>query len=156
MFKQALYGHHSEETARLVEDYPYGGYRTQIRFWVEKSEKKGFRFCSQTLNPKTHYWNNPKKGTYVRLAMELYLDEKDHVQHAVLTEYSKPEQVLEFIKNFPNGDLLNVKAFVKLKIKYLKGCIDGTVYFTINGEKQPWSESDTERHKAELTEWEKI
>jgi hypothetical protein len=157
MFKQALYGHNSIETARLVEDYPYGGYRTQIRFWVERHAKKGARFCSQTLNPKTQRWNNPKKGTYHLLGVELYLDENDHVKPEILHEYSKPSEVQAYLEHFPESpDLLVVKVWVKKKIQYLQGCISGQVFFTINGVKQPWKPEETERHKEELAQWEKI
>lgn len=48
----------------VVDNYPYGYKRTQIRYWVESVKKKGDRFCSQTLNPKTNQWNKPKKETY--------------------------------------------------------------------------------------------
>lgn len=55
--------HNSEETALIVEDYPYGFKRTKIRYWIETT-KNGDRFISQTLNPKTNVWNKPKKSTY--------------------------------------------------------------------------------------------
>ena len=54
----------SEETAYVVDDYPYGfRLRTKIRYWIETT-KNGDRFVSQTLNPKTGFWNKPKKSTY--------------------------------------------------------------------------------------------
>ena len=59
-----LSGHYNEETAYVVDDYPYGRHRTKIRYWIETT-KRGNRFCSQTLNPKTLCWNKPKKSTYV-------------------------------------------------------------------------------------------
>ena len=46
------------------DDYPYGRLRCTIKFWLEFNPKKGFRFCSQTVNPKTGRINNPKKSTY--------------------------------------------------------------------------------------------
>lgn len=62
---ELLFGHTSEDTAYLVDDYPYGRrVRTQIRYWIETNAKHGDRFCSQTLNPKTGRWNKPKKSTY--------------------------------------------------------------------------------------------
>ena len=64
--KTPLYGHTSEATAYVVADYPYGfRERTQIRYWLEHKPKKGWRFVSQTLNPKTSRWNKPKASTYV-------------------------------------------------------------------------------------------
>ena len=48
----------------LIKNYPYGfTKRTNIKYWVETT-KRGGRFCSQTLNPKTQNWNKPKKSTY--------------------------------------------------------------------------------------------
>lgn len=47
----------------IVENYPYGFKRTQIKYYVE-TNKRGDRFISQTLNPKTQKWNKEKKGTY--------------------------------------------------------------------------------------------
>ncbi len=66
-----LLGHTSEETAYLVNDYPYGfRLRCQIRYWMEYDKKRGFRFCSQTTNPKREgtHWNKPKKSTYYYVA----------------------------------------------------------------------------------------
>lgn len=62
--RDLMFGHTSEETAFVVDDYPYGRrIRTQIRYWIETT-KHGDRMCSQTLNPKTGRWNKPKKSTY--------------------------------------------------------------------------------------------
>lgn len=76
-----LHGHVSEDTAYLVDDYPYGfKLRTQIRYWIETT-KHGDRMVSQTLNPKTGRWNKPKKTTYVKVAA-LYLNDDGHVKWA--------------------------------------------------------------------------
>ena len=63
--KKPLYGHDKMDNACVVDDYPYGSLRTKIRFWLEKSPSKGFRFVSQTLNPKTGKWNAPKPSTVI-------------------------------------------------------------------------------------------
>ncbi len=63
---ECLFGHTSEDTAYVVDDYPYGfRLRCQIRYWIETT-KHGQRFCSQTTNPKVAgvKWNKPKKSTY--------------------------------------------------------------------------------------------
>ena len=73
-----LHGHTSEETAYLVDDYPYGfRLRCKIRYWIETT-KNGQRFCSQTTNPKRPgtVWNKPKKSTYCAL-MVLTQDESN-------------------------------------------------------------------------------
>lgn len=59
--KTHLPGHTSEETAYFVESYPYGSLRCKIKFWLEHTPKKGFRFVSRTQNPKNGVWNAPKK-----------------------------------------------------------------------------------------------
>lgn len=67
-----LTGHTTPETAYVVEDYPYGfKLRCKIRYWLEFSPKKGFRYCSQTTNPKKagEVWNAPKRSTYTMLAV---------------------------------------------------------------------------------------
>jgi hypothetical protein len=93
--ENAIFGHTSEETALLVDDYPYGfRLRTSIRYWLETT-KHGDRFCSQTLNPKTGRWNKPKCSTYCRVGC-LYHDEKGHVTWTGLGEWANDD----FIKHF--------------------------------------------------------
>lgn len=80
---EALKGHVSMETAYLVKDYPYGfRLRCQIRYWLEFKKGKGFRFWSQTSNPKVAglVWNKPKASTYIENAAFMYLDSNGHVQ----------------------------------------------------------------------------
>ena len=87
--KTPLYGHTSESTAYVVDDYPYGfRERTQIRFWLEHKPKKGWRFVSQTMNPKTGRWNKPKASTYLEWGGAMYLDEKGHVHWDGVGPYS--------------------------------------------------------------------
>ncbi len=77
---EILTGHVDQETARLVDDYPYGRtLRCSIRYWVEtasKGAKKGQqRVVSQTTNPKAagEPWNKPHPGQYSRMAF-LYVE----------------------------------------------------------------------------------
>jgi len=68
--KNQLVGHTTQETAYVIEDYPYGRkLRTKMRIWVETSKKHGQRVVKQTLNPKTGKWNKPKKSTYSQLVL---------------------------------------------------------------------------------------
>jgi hypothetical protein len=88
---QLLSGHTSPETAYLVEDYPYGfRLRCKIRYWLEYKAKKGFRFVSQTTNPKRpgEVWNKPKASTYAMFGGAMFLDENGHVQWSGLSAYS--------------------------------------------------------------------
>lgn len=86
-----LSGHTSPETAYVVEDYPYGfRLRCKIRYWLEFKPKKGFRFVSQTTNPKRpgEVWNKPKASTYALIGGAMYLNGEGHVTWAALSEYS--------------------------------------------------------------------
>lgn len=101
-----LAGHTSPETAYVVDDYPYGfRLRCKIRYWIEYNKKHGFRFCSQTTNPKragTH-WNTPKKSTYAKFGACMFLDENEHVQWAALSEYSDAEKARKFFDKYKEG-----------------------------------------------------
>jgi len=80
--KKILSGHVSEETAYIVKDYPYGfRLRCQMKTWIEHRPGKGYRFASQTSNPKAEglVWNNTKYTTYSDYLV-MYLDENGHVQ----------------------------------------------------------------------------
>jgi hypothetical protein len=151
-----LYGHDSEQTAYNVDDYPYSfKLRCKIRYWLEMKPKKGFRFMSQTENPKTGRWNKPKASTYMDLAGVMYLDSQKHVQWAGLGMYSKESEVLEFIKDFPQADFGILRDVAKLKLKYLARAAAGGISITINGENRT-TEEDIGRWRAELETWQDI
>jgi len=62
--KKIIYGATTPETAIVVNNYPWGfKLKTSQRYWIETT-KHGDRFITQTLNPKTNAWCNPKKSTY--------------------------------------------------------------------------------------------
>ena len=151
-----LYGHTSESTAYVVDDYPYGRDRTQIRFWLEDGGKKGWRFVSQTLNPKTQRWNKPKKSTYSDWGGAMYLDSQNHVKWAGVGRYSDIEAFEEFVQKFPKADMRMLKKVTEAKIKHLSGMISGEKFMTINGEKAPVSELDLKRWQDELDRWKKL
>ena len=94
-----LSGHISPETAYVVEDYPYGfRLRCKIRYWIEFKAKKGFRFVSQTTNPKRpgEVWNKPKASTYSKFGGAMFLDDNGHVQWDGLSEYSDAKEAIAF------------------------------------------------------------
>lgn len=97
----------SQENAYLVEDYPYGfKLRCKIRFWIEYGgEKKGWRFCSQTTNPKSdqEQWNKPKYSTYSLTAMVMFLNEENHVVHDCLGEYLDENDLRQFLSAYEKG-----------------------------------------------------
>lgn len=112
-----LSGHSSPETAYLVEDHPYGfGLRCMIRYWLEDHPRFGTRMVSQTTNPKRpnlvqnggvtkliEAWNKPVKSTYAYLAGCLYLDDKDHVTWAGLSQYNTATEVAKWLDCYREG-----------------------------------------------------
>lgn len=63
-----------------VEDYPYGfTLRTTLYDFIEFDQKKGYRHCTQTINPKTGLLNKPKKSTYSALIVRYY-NEDNHIK----------------------------------------------------------------------------
>ncbi len=80
------------------DDYPYGRLRCHITFDVEFKAKKGYRFVTQTTNPKTGRVNKPKKSTYSEFVC-LHRDENGHVKahHMNLRGYDDIAQMIEFL-----------------------------------------------------------
>jgi hypothetical protein len=113
--RQPLYGHTSEATAYLVDDYPYGFTpRAQIRYWLEHKPKKGWRFVSQTKNPKTGAWNKPKASTYADWGGAMYLDDNGHVQWEGVGPYTDDAKMLAFVTTFPKSGPAEAAAFERL------------------------------------------
>lgn len=155
--KQPLYGHTSEATAYLVDDYPYGfRERTQIRYWLEAKPKRGWRFVSQTKNPKTDRWNKPKASTYLDWGAAMYLDDKGHVQWDGVGPYTDASKFLAFVESFPGADMHELLKVVPAKIRLLEDTISGKRFWTINGVRQPMSDADVERTIKELGVWQEI
>ena len=100
-----LAGHVSPETAYVVSDYPYGfKLRCSIRYWLEFTPKRGFRFMSQTTNPKRgNIWNKAKASTYCRFGGCMFLDENGHVQWSGLSEYSTGAEAKAWSDQFAEG-----------------------------------------------------
>lgn len=124
---QILKGHVSPETAYVVNDYPYGyKLRCKIRYWIEYRSKMGFRFMSQTTNPKAigEVWNKAKAGTYYRFGMCMYINkETGHVEHTALSEYCDAKQAKEWLEKYYEGvdyseGKLLLKKFVAAKLAY--------------------------------------
>jgi len=155
--KQPLYGHTSEATAYLVEDYPYGfTARTQIRYWLETKPKKGWRLVSQTMNPKTGSWNKPKTSTYADWGGAMYLDDNGHVQWTGVGPYTGDNEMLAFVTTFPDSDLRELRKVLPAKLRHLRGLLSGEIFFSVNGDRQPRTEADDARNQRELEIWESI
>lgn len=97
--KQVIYTATSMENAFVVNNYPWGfKLKTSQRYWIETT-KHGDRFVTQTLNPKTNAWCNPKKSTYsaVLIMTTEDKDNKTFVSSIGLDlGYSNAEQVATF------------------------------------------------------------
>jgi len=105
-----LKNHTSLETAYKVENYPYGfRLRTAIYYWIETVAKKGDRFCSCTVNPKSGRFNAEKKSTFTNIGF-MFLDENNHVKWSGLNIYSKPEEVEAFINKVGEENLNEEQA----------------------------------------------
>lgn len=86
--------HTSPETAYVVDDYPYGfRLRCKIRYWIEQHPRHGFRFVSQTTNPKVsgEVWNKPKASIYSDVVRVMGLDAEGHMQNAGIGQYNLDE-----------------------------------------------------------------
>lgn len=149
-----LYGHTSAETSYLIESYPYGRVlRCKMKCWVEFDPKKGYRFVSQTSDPKVSIerWNKEKKGTYALLAMNLFLDEEGHVQHTALSEYSSATEILAFLKNFPETPVSEkLKVFVIGRLILAKRTNRGEANISIGGKPCLPSELDVAESLSEM------
>lgn len=110
-----LTNHTSEETAYVVDDYPYGfRLRTKIRYWIETRENAGQRFCSQTLNPKTDKWNAAKKSTYSKTILLGLNSENGHVERVDFPDHydTKIEELEQFYRQYYKFmDLYQLKMF---------------------------------------------
>lgn len=94
-----LYNRSSEATAELIHDYPYGyTTRTDIRYWIETKAKKGDRFCSQTLNPKTGNWNKPKCSTYSEIMVMIEHD-NGHINYTSFSHWDDAEKLAKWLEN---------------------------------------------------------
>ena len=122
---QILTGHTSQETAYVVDDYPYGfRLRCKIRYWLEHNLRLGYRFVSQTTNPKRagEVWNKAKASTYCRFGGCMFLDDAGHVKWAGLTEYCDGKEAQAWLEKYgegvPKAGQAILKKWVAAKLAY--------------------------------------
>lgn len=153
--RTGISGHTSLETAYMIDDYPYGRLRCKRRVWLESDPKRGFRFVSQTENPKNGRWNAPHKSTYTEIAASLYLDENNHVQWTGVSALTDAPVALAFAQEFAKTCLGvdNLRTWAFKKALYARKCANNEIGFYINGVKEPWSEADNARHTREAELW---
>lgn len=142
---QLLLGHTSEDTAYVVDDYPYGRSRTQIRYWIESKDKNGDRFCAQTLNPKTGRWNKPKKGTYSTV-LAMYLEEQEDGRLFVKTTglglWQKTEEAEAFIALVGKDNLNEVQRKSLARLMGTNKVFEGVTFSIREGSRTPEEEAE--------------
>ncbi len=98
-----------------VSDYPYGfKLRCTLYDFIEFDPKKGYRHCTQTVNPKTNRINNPKKSTYSNLIVRYYEPETNHIK-ALHFSFNGKEEINQAVK-FIND---NFELFTEDEMIYL-------------------------------------
>lgn len=94
--------HNSFQTAVEVDNYPYGGFRTKMRFWIEYRRNKGFRPVTCSLNPKTGIWNKPHPGNYWQECVMYKNSENGHVEFDMISEYDS-DKAESFLDEYLEG-----------------------------------------------------
>jgi len=132
---EVLKGHTSPETAVVVDDYPYGfRLRCKIRYWLECNEKRGFRFVSQTTNPKKGFngmsgqpfWNKPKASTYTfGLCVMLRDDSNGHVTYSgIRFDNCSAAELASFLARhrdaLPAIAITAAERYIRVKTEYEK------------------------------------
>lgn len=147
--------HDKEETALIIGNYPYGfKLKTKIRYWIE-SNKKGDRFVSQTLNPKTNIWNKPKYSIYYAVIV-LIKDEKGYISYKGLYPTTNKTEIINFLEYIKNYDL---NDFQKEQIRILKAYskVYENVEFSIHeGEYTEEEKKEQEEIKQQINQAVKI
>jgi hypothetical protein len=112
-------------TEKIVsENYPYGfKLKTTKTDFVEFSKKKGYRHCSQTIDPRSGRVNAPKKGVYYPFLV-LGLDDKGHVVSFVsdFNSLESGQKVIDFFSN-PNNFALFTAAQIQWVYQRLTLCV---------------------------------
>lgn len=156
---QPIYGHTSQATAFMIDDYPYGRtLRCRRRVWLESHPTRGFRFVSQTEHPTKKVWNKPHTSTYIEIAAGLYLDEQGHVAWTGVGSYTEPAKALEFVQTFGAKcegasrliDWASKKAIIASKFA------SGQLFMTMNGIRQERSEDQKSDDRKESETWGKV
>jgi len=154
-----LYGHTSQETAYMIEDYPYGRtLRCRRRVWIEGNAKHGFRFVSQTEHPTRKVWNKPHASTYVETAACMYLDEQGHVTWAAVGIYTEPAEALEFAHTFgPRCEgASRLVIWAERKANFDRKLGTGRAHFTMNGQAQDRDETQKATDLQNADTWAEV
>lgn len=142
------FGHTDEESALVVDDYPYGRQiRTQIRYWLETT-KNGDRFVSQTLNPKTGRWNKPKKSTYCEVGVIFIEPDTGYVRWTGLHLHATDEGIERF-RAATEGKLSDAQKAKLARILGMKKVFE-KVTFTVESNVQRTAEEQAEKDAEQV------
>ena len=136
--------HNKEDNAFIVHNYPYGFKRTDIKYWIE-STKRGDRFVSMTLNPKTNQWNKPKKSTYnaVMIMTKTLKEDKTFISYIGLYPTTDREEIIKFCDTIKDV-VLNSLQTEQLKVLKAYSKAYENVTYRISGD------SKTEEEQKEI------
>lgn len=110
----------SETNPYVIESYPYGRLRCQMRCWVETMDGKGQRSVRQTQNPKNGRWNAPKKSTYSPVVFMYFNQENQHVEffHLNPRERKDMPQIMEYLLQVVTPRFLNEEQQKQIRTWY--------------------------------------
>jgi hypothetical protein len=148
--------HTSPETALVVENYPYGfRLRTKIRYWIETHPKRGDRFGSQTLNPKTGQWNNPKYSTYSEVGIMTRDKVTGYIHwHGWSVSYSYVEELDRFL-DFGAGFAWNEHQLRQFKFGRAVYKTREHISYSIVEGSGSWTDEQRAQHDKEQAETKK-
>ena len=84
-----------------IPNYPYGFRLKTTKFdSIEFNKSHGFRYVSQTINPKTGRENKPKKSTYYPIACLYRNEENGHIDFYALSPngHKSLNEAIEFMQ----------------------------------------------------------
>jgi len=142
----------TRENPVVVENYPYGFYRTQMRYWIETKDRTGQRAMSQTLNPKNQQWNKPHPSTYSSILLAYRDTVNGHIEFNGLSfTYSGQEELDALLAEYPESkmsdwqrqQLIFFRAIIRTR--KLVSC-----KITVNP--TPEQQEEIKKHEVESTE----
>lgn len=147
-----IYNKDSFENSVEVDNYPWGfRLKTKKRYWVE-TNKRGSRFMSCTLNPKTNKWCKPKASIYEPV-MVMTSEEKEgktFISYIQLDTFCNEKTIVEFTKKVDVEKLpLDAQkqiCLLKAKNYAWKGV---TVSFVCNPKKEESEKMEAEKKQVE-------
>lgn len=139
----------TEDNPHVIEDYPYGfTLRCKMRVWVEYREGFGYRYFSQTSNPKKDnlVWNKPKHGTYNPFPIIVGTDDEGHTTHTAMHGYMEKDEMEKWLAEYGHCLTEDQKKAIHYFMVRRKWLSENTVWkVTVN----PTDEERTESKEKE-------